>query len=138
MDETLPRTETRLTISVATIDLPIDDQDRQAVLDELGDHVGSWLDEHSDVESDASISVTTGQQYSQVSAVCPRCGEPLEVHGIHMDDENGAFAVAVCNGTNCDWSGDAVYRIIDLEGSEGDAYESAVGAGDVIPSYHQY
>lgn len=138
MNETAPRSEHQLTITVASVALPVDDQERQAVLNELDEYVNEWLVDHREVDLNAEISVTMGHQYSQVSAVCPRCGEALEVHGIHTDNENGAFAVAVCSGEDCDWSGEAIYRIIDLEGSEGEAYESAVQAGDVIPSYFPY
>jgi hypothetical protein len=44
----------------------------------------------------------------------------------------------VCSSDQCDWSGDAVYRIIDLEGSESDAFESSVLTGDIAPSYDPY
>jgi len=82
--------------------------------------------------------VSTGYRYAQVPATCPLCSERLDLQSVHLDIENGALASAVCSNEECDWSGDAVYRIIDLEGSESDAFESSVLTGDIAPDYHPY
>ena len=139
MDETPHRSAYRVMITIDTVDLPDHTDQRQDVLDDLRDQVLKLLDDHPQAHTaDVEISVTTGSRYAQVPAVCPHCGEPVKLESIHMDDENGAFASAVCQSGTCSWSGDAVYRIIDLEGSEGEQFESAVLAGQLTPSYHSY
>lgn len=68
----------------------------------------------------------------------PLCSERLDLQSVHLDTENGALASAVWSSDQCGWSGDAVYRIIDLEGNESDAFESSVLTGDIAPNYLPY
>ncbi len=66
------------------------------------------------------------------------CSERLDLLSVYMNNENGAYASAECSSDHCEWSGDAVYRIVDLEGSESNAVESSVLTGDIIPNYSPY
>ena len=137
MDEISHRSAYRVMITIDAVDLSVDPDQRQDALAKQRGQILDLLDDHSQAHAvDVELSVTTGSRYAQVPAVCPHCGEPVCLESTHMDDENGAFASAVCQSGACAWSGDAVYRIIDLEGSDGEQFESAVLAGKLTPSYH--
>lgn len=129
--------EHRVTITIADAALPTDEADREFILDTVADVLAEILREHHDVGSRA-VDWTLGYQYAQVGDECPRCGEPLERLHIHMDDANGAYATATCPADDCPWSGDAIYRIIDLEEATGDGWTSAVRTGQVEPAYCSY
>ncbi|WP_254526033.1 hypothetical protein [Natrinema caseinilyticum] len=129
----------RVTITLDSAKLPVDEQDRNALLTEFRSRVGHLVEglRRIDAEQD-DIDISTGYHYAQVPVTCPLCSEQLDLQSVHLDTENGALASAVCSSEECDWSGDAVYRIIDLEGSESDAFESSVLTGDIAPDYLPY
>lgn len=139
MDDTDQTTAYRLTITVDGANLPVDEDVRHALLDDLRTVVRDRLEERHGAEVDQDdITVATGYRYVQVSAECPLCSEELDLLSIHLNTENGAYASARCSSDHCEWSGDAVYRIVDLEGSETDAFESNVLTGDITPNYAPY
>lgn len=139
MEDANQTTEYRLTITVDGADLPVDETVRHAFLDGLGSQIRDLLVENHGIKVDQNdVTVATGYRYAQVPAECPLCGERLDLLSVHLDDENGAYTSAMCPDENCEWSGDAVYRIVDLEGSETDAFESSVLTGDITPSYYPY
>jgi hypothetical protein len=139
MEDANQTTEYRLTITVDDADLPINETVRHAFLDNLGSQIRDLLVENHGIEvAENDITVATGYRYAQVPADCPLCGERLDLLSVHLDDENGAYTSAMCPDEDCEWSGDAVYRIVDLEGSETDAFESSVLTGDITPSYYPY
>lgn len=139
MKETNEMTACRITITLDSAELPIDQQARNALLTEFRSRVAHLVEGLRGIEADqGDVDVSTGYRYAQVPAKCPLCSERLDVQSVHLDTENGALASAVCSSDQCDWSSDAVYRIIDLEGSESDAFESNVLTGDITPSYHPY
>lgn len=55
--------------------------------------------------------VVAGHTYTQIEARCPSCREDLHLIEFQPDSSNGAFAAPSCQ---CDRSGEAVYRLIDL------------------------
>jgi len=59
------------------------------------------------------IKLFDGDMYAQtnVHTQCPECRERLKFGSFELGPENGARAGAVCS---CGWSGDAIYRLIDL------------------------
>ncbi|PGF14545.1 hypothetical protein CP556_20800 [Natrinema sp. CBA1119] len=129
----------RLTITVDGVDLPVDEDVRQVLLENLRTEFRDLLVKNHGVEVDQDdVTVATGYRYVQVAAECPLCGERLDLLSVHLDNENGAYASARCSDEDCEWSGDAVYRIIDLEGGESNAIESSVLTGDITPSYDPY
>ena len=129
----------RLTITVDGVELPVHEEMRHALLGDLRAAIQDRLVERHGVEVDQDdITVATGYRYAQVPAECPLCSERLDLLSVHLDTENGAYASAMCSSDHCEWSGDAVYRIIDLEGSESNAVESSVLTGDITPSYSPY
>lgn len=139
MTEPERTTVERLAITVTDVDLPSDETIRDDVLADLRAAVRDRLAAHDAVDMDRTdVSVTTGHQYASLPAACPCCGTALDRQSIHMDDGNGAFVSVVCPSDECRWSGDAVYRIVDLQGSETDAFESSVLAGHARPRYHPY
>ncbi|MFC4452019.1 MULTISPECIES: hypothetical protein [Halobacteriales] len=139
MEDADQTTAYRLTITVDGVDLPVDEDVRHALLDDIRVAVRDRLGERHGVEVDQDdITVATGYRYVQVPAECPLCSERLDLLSVHLDNENGAYASAMCSSVHCEWSGDAVYRIVDLEGSESDAVESSVLTGDITPNYSPY
>jgi hypothetical protein len=139
MNDANQTTASRLTITVDGADLPINEDGRHALLNDLKTAVRDQLEERHGVETDQDdITVATGYRYAQVPADCPLCSERLDLLNVHLDEENGAYAHASCSSEDCGWSGDAVYRIVDLEGSETDVIESSVLTGDIPPSYSPY
>jgi hypothetical protein len=139
MEDTDQTTASRLTIRVDGVELPVDEEMRYALLDDLRTAVRDRLKERHGVKVDQDdITVATGYRYAHVPADCPLCSKRLDLLSVHLDTENGAYASATCSSDHCDWSGDAIYRIVDLEGSETDAVESNVLTGDITPSYDPY
>jgi hypothetical protein len=139
MKEINETTACRITITLDSAELPVDQQARNALLTEFRSRVGHLVEGLRGIDADqGDVDVSTGYRYAQVPATCPLCSERLDLQSVHLDTENGALAGAVCSSDQCDWSGDAVYRIIDLEGSESDGFESSVLTGDIAPSYHPY
>ena len=139
MKETNETSAYRITITLDSAELPVDEQVRNALLTEFRSRVGHLVEGLRGIDAKQDdIDISTGYRYAQVPATCPFCSERLDLQSVHLDTENGALASAVCLSEECDWSGDAVYRIIDLEGSESDAFESSVLTGDIAPSYHPY
>ena len=139
MEDADQTTAYRLTITVGDVDLPVDENVRHALLDDLRAAVRDRFEESHGVEVDqADITVATGYRYVQVPAECPLCSEELDLLSVHLNTENGAYASATCSSDHCEWSGDAVYRIVDLEGSKSDAVESSVLTGDITPNYVPY
>jgi len=139
MKDSNETTAYRVTITLDSAKLPVDEQARNALLTEFRSRVGHLVDglRGIDVEQD-DIDISTGYRYAQVPATCPLCSERLDLQSVHLIQRTGPWLRAECSSDECDWSGDAVYRIIDLEGSESDAFESSVLTGDIAPSYHPY
>ena len=139
MKETNKTSAYRITITLDSAELPVDEQVRNALLTEFRSRVGHLVEGLRGIDAEQDdIDISTGYRYAQVPATCPLCSERLDLQSVHLDTENGALASAVCSSDECDWSGDAVYRIIDLEGSESDAFESSVLTGDIAPDYLSY
>lgn len=139
MKDSNETTAYRVTITCDSAKLPVDRQARNALLTEFRSRVGHLVEGLRGIDADqGDVDVSTGYRYAQVPATCPLCSERLDLQNVHLYTENGALASAVCSSDQCDWSGDAVYRIIDLEGSESDGFESSVLTGDIAPDYHPY
>ena len=139
MKDSNETTAYRVTITLDSAKLPIDEQARSALLTEFRSRVGHLVEGLRGIDAEQDdIDISTGYRYAQVPATCPFCSERLDLQSVHLDTENGALASAVCSSDLCNWSGDAVYRIIDLEGSESDAFESSVLTGDIAPDYLPY
>ncbi len=139
MKETNETTACRITITLDSAELPVDQQARNALLTEFRSRVGHLVEGLRGIDADqGDVDVSTGYRYAQVPATCPLCSERLDLQSVHLNNENGAYASAKCSDEDCEWSGDAVYRIIDLEGGESNAIESSVLTGDITPSYDPY
>lgn len=87
--------------------------------------------------------IIDGHLYSEIEFRCPKCSKPLSLRSPRLQD-NAAFALASCQ--SCHWSGEAIYRAIDLmveEDSESGSfpelhYASAVRRGQFWPIYVRY
>jgi hypothetical protein len=84
--------------------------------------------------------VLNGHLYAQIHANCPDCNRPVSLREPELVD-NAAYAMATC--TNCEWSGQAVYRVVDFVDTEQVAYAwcsnySAVRRGALDPLYVPY
>lgn len=129
--------ERRVTITIKDAALPVDQDGREFILGTLTEVIAEILREQHHVGSSA-VNWTIGHQYTQVEDACPSCGEKLDQLSIHMDEGNGAYASTTCPAGECSWSGDAVYRIIDLEEAAGEDWRSAVHLGKIEPEYYSY
>ncbi|WP_408960759.1 hypothetical protein [Natrinema sp. 74] len=129
----------RLTITVDGVELPVDEEMRHALLNDLSAVVRARFKERHGVQVDQDdITVATGYRYAQVSAECPLCSEELDLLSVYLNTGNGAYASARCSSDHCEWSGDAIYRIVDLEDSESNVVESSVLTDDITPNYAPY
>lgn len=126
--------EKRVTITIEDCPLPLAEDDRGEALEDLEDAIGGFLHGHMEP---ASITTTTGYRYAEIEDSCPFCGRDLELCE-YTYTHNGASAEANCPDPDCGWRGNAIYRLTDLEGGRGSAFESAVLTGDATPSYHPY
>lgn len=130
-------TDGRVTLTAEGVALPADRERRQTVVDAIGEHLGSVLLETYGVSAQ-SIQGYTGYRYHHVQDDCPTCGTRLELTHGYLDAENGAQATAECPSTECGWFGQAIYRLVDLEGGTGDTVESAVLSGEITPTAAPY
>ncbi|UPV77234.1 hypothetical protein M0R89_22965 (plasmid) [Halorussus limi] len=126
----------RLTIAVTNTNLPEDEAEQQALCESLETAVGTVPNETlSDATTD--IQVMLGDTYTSVSPICPACDSALTLNGIHLREGANAYAVARCSA-DCGWTGDGVYKLVDLDRSVGDHYESEVLAGEIRPERQRY
>lgn len=71
-----------------------------------------------------------GDTYTSVSPICLACDSALTLNDIHLGEDADVYAVARCSA-DCGWTGDAVFKLVDLDRSVGHHYESEVLAGGV-------
>lgn len=126
----------RLTIAVTNATLPEDEAEQQALCQSLETAVSTILGKTLG-DATADIEVMPGHTYTSVSPICPRCDSALTLDGIHLGEGADAYAVARCSA-NCGWTGDGVFKLIDLDRSVGDHSETEVLAGEIKPEYHRY
>ena len=125
-----------LTIRVSGVDLPADEDERAAVLDDLGETVGNTLTENHGLHADR-VSGSVGPHYMQIDDGCPVCGHSAVEFRDWTYSGNGGHASAFC--PECHWSGSAIYRLIDYEARRPDSdWGSAVKNGEKTAHYHDY
>jgi hypothetical protein len=98
-----------VSVLVNQVDLPDDDDQRKALLDELETAVEAVLAEY-ELTADR-LKTISGHTYTSIESDCPQCGDRLKLIEPTLDHRNGAFATASCT---CGWRGDAIYRLIDF------------------------
>lgn len=135
-EEETDDTPSSITLTITDLDLPESEAERQALLEDLRKTLTEQLRTSLD-QSALEVAGSIGHQYATVGPTCPNCGESLDLQGIHLGDGTDAFAVARCAAA-CGWTGDGVFKLIDLDRSVGEGYESAVLAGRVTPDYQPY
>lgn len=135
-EEATDETPSSITLTITDLDLPESEAERQALLEDLRKTLTEQLRTRFDQPA-ISIADCLGHQYATVGPTCPDCGEPLDLQDIHLGDGPDAFAVARCAAA-CGWTGDGVFKLIDLDRNVGEGYESAVLAGRVTPDYQPY
>ncbi|WP_135827281.1 hypothetical protein [Halorussus ruber] len=126
----------RLTIAVTNANLPEDEAEQQALCESLETAVGTVLNETLG-DSTADIEAMLGHTYTSVSPICPACDSALTLDGIHLGEDANAYAVAGCSA-DCGWTGDGVYKLVDLDRSVGGHYESEVLAGGIRLERQRY
>lgn len=85
-----------------------------------------------------NTSISAGHQYTEIDDRCPDCETKLEITRVQPDTENGAHASTRCPADDCEWTGTAIYRLIDLAHSGENAPDSTVANGETVPEYHPY
>lgn len=128
-------TTTSVSLTISNLDLPAAEDRRKAFLATLEETLTTLLATDVD-QPTAEVNTRVGYHYATVSPTCPDCDEVLNIQGVHLGDGEDAFAVARCS--TCDWTGDAVFKLIDLDESVGADYESSVLGGKIRPEYHCY
>jgi len=126
----------RLTIAVTNANLPEDEAEQQALSESLEAAVGTVLNETLG-NSTVDIRAILGNTYTSVSPICPACDSALTLNGIHLGEGVNAYAVARCSA-DCGWTGDGVFKLVDLDRNVGDHSESEVLAGEIRPERQQY
>jgi hypothetical protein len=127
--------EKRVMITVRDYPVPVVEDDREIGLEALEDAINDQLG--NDIDP-ASITATTGHHFTEIDDECPRCGGTLELRD-YTYCNGGAVAEANCiNAPDCEWRGQAVYRLVDLAGGAVKDGESAVTTGEVTPTYIPY
>jgi hypothetical protein len=105
-----------VSLVINQVNLPDDDHQRDALLEELETAVKTVL-ANSELSADR-IKTVSGHTYTSIGSDCPQCGDQLKLIEPTLDDRNGAFATASCT---CGWRGDAIYRLIDLHEAQSES-----------------
>jgi len=72
MKETNETTACRITITLDSAELPVDEQARNALLTEFRSRVGHLVEGLRGIDADqGDVGVSTGYRYAQVPATCP-------------------------------------------------------------------
>lgn len=129
-------TTTSVSLAITDLDLPDADEQREDLLEDLTETLTTLLTTEFD-QPKADVEARLGHWYATVSPTCPDCGEPLDIQGVHLGESEEAFAVARCTD-ECGWTGDAVFKLIDLDESVQADYESSILTGKKTPTYHTY
>lgn len=103
------QTRDRIGIHVEASELPEDDEALAALAIELGTAIREVLEARG-IEPD-DLRCTNGHSYAAIPDRCPVCDKHLELTEFSLDASNGGHASARCD---CGWTGDAIYRLIDL------------------------
>lgn len=109
MQYDIATTGDHVSLQIKRPDLPDDEQQREAILDDLETAVKTVLAEHG--LNDDGLRTVDGHTYASIKTNCPLCSDRLQLIEPSLGPNNGAFATALCE---CGWSGDAIYRLIDL------------------------
>lgn len=133
----------RLSIDIEGIDLPTNDDARQALLDTIESEVDEILEEE-DLSANGARA-RTGHHYAQVPPDCPRCEHPLTIrHPVTLEDELPTETHASVFCSQCGHGGGAVYSLVDFQKNKydaelgGETYRSEVTDRVVFPEYHPY
>ena len=129
-------TTTSVSLTISNLDLPDTDDRRKALIANLEETLTTLLASDFD-QPTAEVDARMGHYYATVSPTCLDCGDALDIRGLHLGDDTEAFAVARCSSA-CGWTGDTVFKLIDLDESVAANYESSVLAGKIHPEYHCY
>ena len=128
MTSSTTSTDPRLTLSITGRNLPINEDELESLLEHLETAATRLL---AETNTDADIESWIGQFYATVEPICPACGNDLKLESIHLGTGGGAFAIAFCTA-DCGWSGDAKFRVIDLDRKVGETDFESVVAGQAI------
>ena len=139
----------RLTLLLEGLEVPTDETERDQFLEDLDTALQTVLTEHG-LDAD-HLRAIGGHTYAAIDHRCPACRADLKLIEPSLDTYNGAHARARCE---CGWSGDAVYRLIDLHETTPSSNDlsvadngkpatisdvnSSVNLYDLDPSYYPY
>lgn len=133
----------RLSIDIEGIDLPTDDDARQALLDEIEDEVNEIIEDEGLSANGARAK--TGHQYAQIPPHCPRCEHPLTIrHPVTLENELPAETHCSVFCSQCGYGGGVTYKLVDVTTNKyvaerkAEIYRSEVADRKVFPEYHSY
>lgn len=127
---------TSVSLTITNLDLLDADEQREDLFEDLTETLTTLLITDFD-HPKADVEAQLGHWYATVSPTYPDCDEPLDIQGAHLRDDGDAFAVARCTD-ECGWTGNAMFKLIDLDESVQADYESSVLGGTKTPTYHHY
>jgi hypothetical protein len=136
-------TTDQLTITVEGMDLPQNEEERDAFLNGISQAIQRTAEEKGASEPN-NITVSEGHQFSYLPAECPRCGEDPHISGLTMLPEEKSIANAKLECRHCSYTGGVKYRLVDIETNKYNSekgreeYRSIVADGDVKPQYQSY
>lgn len=111
--------------------VPEVDEKREQLMEDIYSALAPVLEEYQTFPE--RINVYDGDVFSQVKNRCPKCKKQLRLRRVEPDSTNGATAPAVCS--NCGWTGDVVYRIIDIVENLDDHPECVFNPESVVENY---
>lgn len=127
----------RITLTITGADLPDNEDDLQPLLEGLEEAASTVLTDAIG-ESNLDIESWLGHFYATVRPTCPDCGRLLDLQSIYLGEGGDAYSLAICSA-DCGWSGDAMFKVIDLDRGVGEEdYESTVLTGETTPIYRPY
>jgi hypothetical protein len=144
MQDNTSTTGDHVSLLIEQPDLPDDEQQCEALLNDVETAVEAVLADH-DLDA-ARLRTVHGHTYASIEADCPLCGDRLKLIEPRLEYTNGASARATCE---CGWRGNAIYRLVDLHENQSrtgvdegtvDILEesSSVRLHDIQPMYTPY
>lgn len=85
-----------------------------------------------------TVRVLATPVFVEAPAKCPECDSRVTCEEVTADARNGARGALTCTNERCNWSGLAIYRLIDVETPDEGINRSAVLEGAIEPRFTSY
>lgn len=85
-----------------------------------------------------TVRILATPVFVEAPAECPECDSWVTCEEVTADARNGARGQMTCTNEGCNWSGLAIYRLIDVETPDEGINRSAVLEGEIEPRFTSY